>query len=215
MSDEPLGRNHKPLREMVTEAIREQIVSGRYAPGDHLTEDHIAAELEVSRNPVREGLHILAAEGFVELEPRRGARVAAIRPERARELFEVRGVLEGLVAALAAARRSSDQLTALQALGDLGGEAVARAELDTLPMLNTQFHDLLAETAGNALLASTLQQLSGVIRWIYAERLTERVNDSWTEHRAIIAAIAAGDATAARQLAEGHVAAARDAYLGS
>src|SRR5438552_8152379 len=66
-----------PLREIVTEEIRQAILSGRYKPGQRLIEDRLAADFEVSRNPVREALRSLAAEGLVALTARRGAAVAA------------------------------------------------------------------------------------------------------------------------------------------
>ena len=97
-----VGSTHLPLRHAVLEEIRRRIVAGQWAQGERLFEDQIAAELNVSRNPVREALQALASEGFVELEPRRGARVATVSDARATELFEVREVLEGLVASLAA-----------------------------------------------------------------------------------------------------------------
>ena len=214
MNHESLGSTHKPLREAVTDAIREAIVTGRYKPGERLYEDRIANELEVSRNPVRESLQALAAESFVELEPRRGARVVEIDRVRARELFEVRGSLEGLAAGLAAMRRTDTEVDALVDIVSSGGDAAARQSLDELPMLNTKFHDLLADMANNTMLTDTLGQLSGVIRWIYAERLQDRVDASWAEHRAIADAIADGHRDRAREVAEQHVAAARVAYLG-
>src|SRR5690606_2315410 len=92
----PIGQIHQPLREAVQDAIRAAIVEGRYPPGERLLEDQLAQELGVSRNPVREALHALSTEGFVVIEPRRGARVATVSRQRAGELFEVREVLEGL-----------------------------------------------------------------------------------------------------------------------
>ncbi len=213
MDSKSLGKLHKPLRRAVTDAIRESILSGRYAPGERLYEDRLANEFGVSRNPVRESFQALAAESFIELEPRRGARVAEIDRRRAQELFEVRGALEGLVAALAAERGKQTSSFALMSIAEAGVDSAARGDLDDLPMLNTRFHDLLADMAGNRLLTETLAQLSGVIRWIYAARLTDRVDGSWAEHRAIATAVGAGQAMLARSLAEDHVGAARAAYL--
>ncbi|HSL59509.1 MAG TPA: GntR family transcriptional regulator [Acidimicrobiales bacterium] len=208
-----VGRDHVPLRQAVTDEIRDRIVRGEYPPGTRLAEELLARELEVSRNPVRESLQALAAEGFVELEPRRGARVARVDSQRATELFEVRQALEGLTAELAARKRTPEGVATLLAVVDEGRAAADRRELDELPMLNTRFHGQLATMADNQLLADTLAQLSGVIRWIYAERLTERVERSWHEHVDLAEAVARGDAAAARRLAEAHVASARDAYF--
>jgi DNA-binding GntR family transcriptional regulator len=212
-SDRAVGLHHQPLREAVQDAIRAGIVAGRYPPGERLLEDGIAQELDVSRNPVREALQALATEGFVVIEPRRGARVATVSRDRAVDLFEVREALEGLAARLAAERRSPEQLAELQALVADGETVVAEGRLTELPDLNARFHLALQAAATNTILAETLGRLSPVITWIYARRIAARSHDSWTEHAAIVAAIAARDADRAGALACAHIAAARHAYL--
>jgi DNA-binding GntR family transcriptional regulator len=204
---------HPPLRHYVLEELRRQIVSGRFAPGARLYEEEIAADLGVSRNPVREAVQALAAEGFVDIEPRRGARVAVISPARARELFEVREVLEGLVASLAANHRTADELAEMQALVDAGFRAADSGDLAGLPPLNTRFHHLLATTARNQLLAETIERLRHLIEWIYAQRIAQRAPQSWSEHRSIVEAIADCDAAVAERAARDHIAQARDAYV--
>ncbi|MFM2183640.1 MAG: hypothetical protein RJB61_1934, partial [Actinomycetota bacterium] len=163
--------SHQPLRHAVLAEIRRRITEGVYEQGARLFEDQIAAELEVSRNPVREALQALAAEGFVELEPRRGARVARVPAERAAELFEVRAALEGLMARLAAERRTEADVDLLRSLVDRGLAAVASADRSSLPMLNTEFHAALGDAARNGLLVETIQQLSHVIQWVYARHV--------------------------------------------
>lgn len=211
-SKNTVGDTHTPLRQAVVEAIRDRIFDGRYAPASRLYEESVAAELGVSRNPIREAFQTLAAEGFVVIEPRRGARVASIDAHRANEIFEVRQALEGLVAALAAVRSSPEQTAELGGIVAEGEAAVERGSLAELPRLNTRFHRQLGTMAGNELLADTLDQLSGIIRWIYAERLELRVRDSWHEHRVLLAAIIDRDPDAARQCATDHVASAHRAY---
>jgi DNA-binding GntR family transcriptional regulator len=208
-----LGAAHAPLRQAVTDALRNLIVDGVYPPGSRLYEETVASELGVSRNPVREAFQVLNAEGFVEIEPRRGARVASIDARRAGEIFEVRGALEGLVAELAARNGTTESVARLDDILRDGQLAADAGELSQLPRLNTAFHDQLAKMAGNEVLSETLNQLSGIIRWIYAERLEDRVLNSWHEHRKIVEAIAAGDGPAARNRAMAHVASARDAFM--
>lgn len=215
MSDNPgpVGLAHLPLRHAVLEEVRRRIVAGQWHQGERLFEEQIASDLEVSRNPVREALQALATEGFVELEPRRGARVAVVSAERARELFEVREALEGLVAELAAQRRSAEQLTAMQDLVAAGQEAAARADHAALPALNTAFHHCLGDAAGNTLLADTIARMRYVIQWVYAHSIVERGQESWKEHADIVDAIDRQDGTVARLLAGAHIAEARKAYL--
>jgi DNA-binding GntR family transcriptional regulator len=209
-----VGASHLPLRHAVLEEIRRRIIAGEWRPGERIFEDQIAVELDVSRNPVREALQALELEGFVELEPRRGARVATVSPERALELFEVREVLEGLVAALAARKRTDAELDELRAVLDDGTRAANGGDLTALPALNTRFHETLAHAARNGMLAESIARLSHLIEWIYSQRISERAPRSWDEHGQIVEAIASGDADAAERIARAHIAQARDAYLG-
>jgi DNA-binding GntR family transcriptional regulator len=208
-----VGSTHPPLRRVVLEEIRRRIIAGVYAPGERVFEDQIAADLDVSRNPVREALQALAGEGFIELEPRRGARVAVVSQAQAGELFEVREVLEGLVASLAATRRTEAEVAAMRAVVEQGCDAAEAGNLAALPALNTRFHTLLAMTARNAMLAETIERLRHLIEWIYSQRIAQRAPRSWREHSLIVDAIAGGDADTAERVARAHIAMARAAYV--
>jgi len=207
-----VGALHLPLRQAVLDALRSAIIDGTYLPGERLVEEEIAARFDVSRNPTREALHALSVEGFVEIEPRRGARVATMNAQWAGELFEVRAPLEGLVARLAAQRRTPADLVHLRDVLGAGTAAAAEGRLDELPALNTEFHMSLAAAAGNELLAGTLARLSDIIRWVYAARISMRSTRSWDEHAAIVAAVADRDAERAERCGAEHISAAAAAY---
>ncbi len=209
----PVGLAHQPLRVAVRDEIRRRIIAGSLPQGDRIFEDQLAQELGVSRNPVREALQTLAHEGFVEIEPRRGARVMVLSDERAAELFEVREPLEGLVAGLAASRRTDAQLRDIDGVVEAGRTALVTGDLTPLPALNTRFHGLLVETAGNELLAEVLDGLTHVIEWMYTRRVRQRGLWSWEEHAAIAARIADRDRDGAQTLACEHIRNARDAYF--
>jgi len=209
----PVGLLHQPLRQAVQDAIRDDIIRGTYEPGERLFEDHLAQQLEVSRNPVREALQALALEGFVELEPRRGARVATVSRQRAQQLFEVREALEGQVSKLAAQRRTPERLSVLRLVVEEGIAAADAGRVDELPLLNTRFHRALADAAGNELLAEELARLSHVVAWVYSKRIHQRSADSWREHAAILRAIEDGDPARAMACATEHIANARSAFL--
>lgn len=208
-----VGSSHLPLRHAVYVEVRSRIIKGHWQPGQRLFEDQIATELEVSRNPVREALQALAGEGFVELEPRRGARVAVISRSRAIELFEVREALEGLVARLAAARRTDADLTELRRIVAAGHEAVRHLDHDALPDLNSQFHETLGQISGNSMLAEAVAHLSHLIEWVYRRSIPDRSEKSWLEHTAIVDAVEAHDDLLAERLSTAHVAAAKAAFL--
>lgn len=213
MTEPKLGRRHQPLAAAVLSTLREAIVGGTYLPGQRLVEEDLALELEVSRGPIREALHLLAVEGFVEIEPRRGAKVAIFTRKQADDLFVMRLTLEGLVARLAATRRTDEQLDHLRAVCEEGLDAATQARTEDLPALNTAFHAALADAADNTLLAEQLSTMSTMIQWAYAKRIRERLTNSWFEHRTIVDAIAAGDAAAAEAAAQNHVRNAWVAYF--
>lgn len=208
-----LGNAHRPLREVVLDEVRERIIAGVYPQGTRLLEEELAAELAVSRNPVREALQALAGEGFVEIEPRRGARVGVLTARRTDDLFAVRRALEGLVAALAAERRTPAQLGELTEIVERGLACTASGDLDPLPALNTRFHRVLADAADNQLLTDTLERLTHVIQWIYTSGISGRSQGSWSEHERIVDAISAGDPDAAELEARDHISKAHAAFV--
>jgi DNA-binding GntR family transcriptional regulator len=207
-----VGATHRGLRETVQDELRTAIIEGTYAQGERLIEEEIAVRFDVSRNPIREALHALAIEGFVVLEPRRGARVATIDVRRCRELFELRAPLEGLVARLASTRRTTEQLAELWSVVHEGVRAAEEGRLEELPALNTEFHGRLAVAADNELLANTLARLSGIIRWVYSARIKERSTMSWREHAAIVEAVEAEDPVLAERCGFEHISAAAAVY---
>src|ERR1700748_3471202 len=129
MTDNTLGSAHQPLRDVVTAAPRGLILAGELTPGERLVEDRLAVRLGVSRNPVREAIRVLAAEGFVEVTPRRGAAVARVSPGEAEELFDVRVAREGLSARLSARKATPDTADRLRAVLDSARLAVDEGRL--------------------------------------------------------------------------------------
>jgi len=82
-----IGHRHLSLRDQVLGELRTRIMDARYRPGERLTEDRLAADFGVSRNPVREALRVVEAEGFIELQSRRGAAVATPDERTMRDMF--------------------------------------------------------------------------------------------------------------------------------
>lgn len=203
-----LGDAHRTLREQVEDEVRTRIVDGAYAQGARLVEDRIAVELGVSRNPVREALRSLVAEGFVEVLPRRGAVVRRLTAADVADLFDVRSALESLAARLAAERRAGGTEQLREVL-DRARRATERGELDELASLNTVFHEAVVATSGNRLLAGHVGALAWRTRWIFRRSAATRAPHSWTEHLGIVEAVEAGDGDRAARLAAEHVEQAR------
>ena len=208
-----LGARHSPLSALVVDELRNAILVGRYKPGERLVEDRLAQDCGVSRIPVREALRTLAAEGLVEVQPRRGAIVAILPTEVAREMIEVRAALEGLNARLAARRRDTELLDAVKQVLKKGNAAAASGRFDQLAEFNAEFHDLLAKAGSNGVLGDLMRTLRDRTRALFPQLSHEQARRSWEEHAAILQAVIAGDADLAELLAERHVSSAGAAFF--
>ena len=124
-----VGSSHRTLREVVADEIRRMIIAGDLEPGERLLEDRLAEQLGVSRNPVREAIRALEGTGLVEVVPRRGAYVSRFEPEHARQLLELRSVLEAYAAEMAARNRTDDDLVALHECIEHGRKATAENDI--------------------------------------------------------------------------------------
>lgn len=208
-----VGRDHRPLRDIVCDEVRSRIINGEYAPGSHLVEDRLAQDLGVSRNPVREALRVLEAEGFIDMIPRRGAVVATLSDDEVRDIFDVRTALERLAAELAARRASEEDVASLRDVLAEAEDALKRDDVGALTDLNAVFHERVLALSGNGYLRDTMLQLRGRMKWIFSRTAsTPRGQHSLDEHGELVDAIAAGDEEAAAELAVRHVRAAADSY---
>lgn len=207
-----VGTVHQPLRSLVLDELRRLVITGELAPGTRLVEEALGARLGVSRNPVREALQQLAAEGFVEIVPRRGAFVAQITPRQAEDLFDVRSALEPLAARLAARRVDAGDVQALRDVLARARRATDEREFDVLAACNTEFHQLVVQLSGNDYLALLVAPMARRVQWVFRTSAATRALHSWTEHEELLRAIADGDEEYAEAVARAHVAAARASY---
>jgi DNA-binding GntR family transcriptional regulator len=200
-----LGEAHLSLHGQVIEELRQSILNGRLKAGERLVEGRIAEALGVSRNPVREAIRVLASEGLIEVTARRGASVVSISEQEARETIEVRALLEGQNARLAARRQDQAILRRIEAVLAKGAEAVAANRNDQLTDLNQQFHRELAAAGQNRLLADLLKRLRERTAMLFSPNNPARRRRTWEEHADILRAIIKGDERAAATLAAEHV----------
>jgi DNA-binding GntR family transcriptional regulator len=200
-----IGEEHASLHGQVITELRRAILTGRLKAGDRLVEGKLADELGVSRNPVREAIRVLASEGLVDVAARRGASVAMMSDQEARETIEVRALLEGQNARLAARRRDKELIKRIEAVLKKGTAAVAAGRFDQLFELNQQYHDALAAAGHNKVLGELLQKLRNRTAMLFAPMSPSRQSRSWNEHAEILRAIIDGDERAAATLATDHV----------
>ena len=192
--------------------ILEAVDRGDLKPGQRLVETDLAERLGVSRTPVREALQRLETQGVVTRDGR-SLRVATLDHDQLGELYEVRGVVEGLAARLAARHAAPEEIAVLQEMvaadRDLLGDATA------LSLANRRFHRQMHRASHNRYLTQMLESMRRSMALITSTTLGTpgRGVESLDEHGAIVSAIASRDELAAQQAAEKHISNAYRARL--
>lgn len=199
------------------EIARNQIIEGRFAPGDRVTESEIAATAKVSRTPVREALHRLEAEGLIRFVPNQGAFVRSWGPREAEEIFELRAQLESYAARLAAERADDDQLAALRDLAQrqfAASKARGRGHLKRIADLNAQFHEALLAAAGSAVLRASMANLANapLVFQTFRDYARDDLIRSARHHLEIVEAIKSRNSEWAAAAMRAHIFAARTVF---
>lgn len=205
------------LVDQVTERLRDQILSGALSPGTRLLQERLAQQLDVSRTPLREALRMLEKDGLVRtVETSNTVEVVQLSRQDARELYEIRAVLDGLAARLAARRKlPSEDLASLHQAVDAMTDSSDPFDTHGFLDAHTTFHLSIAEQCGN----QRLKQLSPIIRMssqmLYPtlRSVPDRMVVSAHEHAEILAAIERGDPAEAEQVARRHIETALDFWL--
>ena len=198
----------RPLHDEATERVRDMIVEGLLAAGDWINESELCLQLQISRTPLREALKVLAAEGLIELIPRRGARVAQLSVRETVDLFEALGGIEGIAAEMAAVRMSTADLETLAELQVLIEQRhKTRARLEYFHD-NQRLHEAIVRFSGNsAIIDIHARLIARVRRPRYQAILSKsRWSEAVHEHALILAALERRDARRAGDLMRRHVA---------
>jgi len=200
-------RKRKSLGQMVYENLRQAIVRGDIAPGTRLVESQIADTQGISRTPVREAIHKLERERFIERLPHGGFGVLGLSRQDIVETFGIRSVLEGYAARLAALNYGTDDLKPLQAKVDEFQRLLEKKQLKSLPEVNTQFHDLLYALSRSPRLVGMIDGLRDhIFRFrqiiLQDEQQSKISND---DHRLMLEHIRRRDAEGVEQLVREHI----------
>jgi DNA-binding GntR family transcriptional regulator len=197
----------RALYEEVAELLRQRIFRRELEPGSWIDEVKIAQEFGISRTPLREALKVLAAEGLVELVPRRGCRVIEMTDADAEQLFPVMAMLEGRCALEATQRASDDDIAELRRLHDQLERSAAAADIDGYYRVNHQFHSLVQQLAANRWLDRVGGDLRRFMRlWRGRQlKLPGRLAASLNEHRVLIDAFEQRDAQRAERAMHDHL----------
>ncbi|WP_234703103.1 GntR family transcriptional regulator [Sphingobium chlorophenolicum] len=204
---EPLTRP-EALTEMVTERLRNAILTGLLAPGTHLSVPEIARQLGVSRTPAREGLIALEREGLVEPRAKTGVAVIAGGTPDILDLLDIREGLEIMTVRRAAERMDAEGVARLRTLFAQHQTVVENSDLAAHVELDAAFHGVIRDGAGNMRLARQLVQIDQQLR-VLNSRLSR--SSGWSgravlrDHKAIIDAIEAGNPDAAERHMRAHI----------
>ncbi len=195
------------LHDQVAERIRALIFDRQVAPGEFIDENVLAAKWQISRTPLREALKVLAAEGLVELVPRRGCRVIEITEADADELFPIMALLESRCALEATRHMSDADLRELQRLHDELERTAAAHDVDGYYTANHVFHSFVQRVANNRWLDRVTADLRKFVRMLRGRQLMlpGRIEASIHEHRALIAAMLARDGASAERAMNEHL----------
>lgn len=191
------------LHEAVRDEVRRRIIEGELAPGARLVERVLAAELGVSRVPVREALRALQAEGFAEDRPRRGMVVRVLSDQDVEDLFDVREALEAVLCRRVAQRADDDGRKRLRDVLVEAQDALQRGDRAAAVRANASFHDVLLHASNSPVLTALLEPLGGRMRWLLQQHTDPAVIHA--EHQRIHQAVIDNDVDLAAALARAHL----------
>ena len=209
------------LAESAYEKLRGQILSGERVHGERLTEVEVAADLGISRTPVREALRRLAAEGLVDVSLNRGASVARWGSADLQEIFDLRTLLESDAAKRATTRAGSEVIAVLdevcQEMDEIFANLDGISSLRSLAELNRRFHSTIIEAADSPRLSSIIDSLTHVpvVMQTFTQYSPHALARSLQHHREIVDAMRARDASWAESVMRAHIIAARYEVLGA
>lgn len=197
----------KSLVEQTYEILLDAICTGELAPGERLTQDQIAARLNVSRQPVNSAISILKANSFVEDTGRRGVVVSALEPDRFQSIFEFRSVIEPFAVELAGARLPGDAEAEANTILRRGAKAVERGDARLLLQADIDFHEMIYRWSGNSIIEVSMRVNWMHIRRSMAEvlRNPEAAAPSWQDHGQIVQHLLEANASAASDVMRSHI----------
>lgn len=180
------------LKSALEREIERLILSGELPPGQRINEIHLANRFGTSRGPIREATRSLEAKGLVEAVRNRGVFIRRLTTHEAVEIYDVRAALFGLAGRLLASRVTEEVLEELRRFLEKMDVAAAAGDFDVYYPLNLAFHDLIVNSAGNAVLAAEYKSFVKKMNLFRARSLVQGggLAVSNQEHRDIVDAVA-------------------------
>ena len=195
------------LNQKVYRVLKESIIKGFLEPGTKLLENKIAEEMQVSRTPVREAMQKLAAEGFVRTTPNQTMVVTEVSPEDVKEVLQIRGVLEGLAARIAAKKINRQEIDELEKIVAQMSLHLTKENLSSYCQVDDEFHDLILNICGNKWIIQIRDNLGSFIYRFRIKSLSVpgRLKHSLEEHQAIMESLREHDSAEADRLSQVHM----------
>ncbi len=181
------------LADDVYDQILSAIVNGQIVPGERLIQEKLAAEINVSRTPVREALLRLEQEGVLELSGRKGFAIRRISEREVRDLYGAREAIEGYGAFWVANNRTPERLAAIEELVE-AERAPHYPDVEVEFGLNRDIHRTIVEQTGNKVLLGMFDSIwgSGISLWLFAATRSNQAPPDLDVHRALFEAICSG-----------------------
>lgn len=213
--DERLLERPKSLTDLAEDRIRQLIVGGEFSLGEQLSEAQLAAQLGISKTPVREALLRLRVDGLIDIQPQRGTFVFSLTPDQVDEICRFRELIE--VAALAQGMQGPHQalVAALEENLKLMSQAHEAGDRHAIPLLDQAFHQVIVDHSGNSYLEQAYQLIASKIGALRA-RLPEendRVDHCQENHASIVSLIRKQDLARAQAALALHIRDTRDSYV--
>jgi DNA-binding GntR family transcriptional regulator len=207
------GRSGQRLGHIVLDSLKERLLDGRYRPGARISIEELKTEFGVSKQPVMDALRRLESIGIVEIIPQSGCRVAAYPMQEVQDFFQLFGRFEGEIAAAAAARRTDDQLAALDAAWSRieaieSGDASERSR--GYRFLNREFHLAVHQMAHARVMAELSERMWDMSDFFIstvggAQPIADAVGERNHDHDVIRRAIRSRNAEVARVAMQSHI----------
>jgi len=195
---------HQTLREKILENIRDAILKGTLKAGERVSEPDLAERYGISRTPIREAFRQLESEGYLTVVPRKGAVVTALSERDVSEFYEIKSMLEGYAAQLAAEKLTDREIDRLAAINNRLAALAADGDVKSFFRVHNEFHELFIKASGNNKLLELIQQMLKKFNRLRIASLSlpGRMEISVQEHEKIIEAFRARDGVAANNLVQ-------------
>jgi len=204
----PRPATRPTLAQRAYEDLKALFLKGTYSPGDFLTEGELSRRLRMSKTPVRTALTRLEMDGFVTVSPQQGIVVREPSIHEVIDLFDIRVALETFVVKRLSTTITSEQIARLRANLEAQGKAVKAHDNVESTKLDTEFHLMLCEFAGNREILAVMERLRSKLHRVILgiqNKNPDRISDGWREHEAIADAIFQGRGEQAAQRVVQHL----------